>query len=99
LTGARDNPGPTDRAGISVAIVILAAGRSSRVSPAAGHKLLSTFEGIPLVRRVTMRALNSHANNVDLVTGFRHSDIAHCLEGLDITIARNPGHPVSGRRR
>jgi molybdenum cofactor cytidylyltransferase len=75
---------------ISVAIIILAAGRSSRMSPEAGHKLLSTFDGVPLVRRMALRAIESKAIDIYAVTGFRHKQIESCLVGLDMTIAFNP---------
>jgi len=75
---------------ISVAIIILAAGRSSRMSPEAGHKLLSTFDGVPLVRRMALRAIESKAIGIYAVTGFRHKQIEACLVGLDMTIAFNP---------
>lgn len=75
---------------ISAAIIILAAVRPSTMSPAAGHKLLSTFDGIPLVRRMALRAVESKANDVYAVTGFRHKQIKACLVGLDVTIAFNP---------
>jgi len=75
---------------ISVAIIILAAGRSSRMSSDAGHKLLSTFDGVPLVRRMALRAIESKAKHVYAVAGFRHEEIKACLVDLDMTIAFNP---------
>ncbi len=75
---------------ISVAIIILAAGRSSRMLPDAGHKLLSTFDGVPLVRRMALRAIESKALGIYAVTGFRHMQIEDCLVGLDMRIAFNP---------
>lgn len=77
---------------ISVAILILAAGRSSRMSPAAGHKLLARFDGVPFVRRTALRAIASRARHVYAVTGFRHDEIVNCLAGLDLTVAINPAY-------
>ncbi|MBO9124041.1 MULTISPECIES: nucleotidyltransferase family protein [unclassified Rhizobium] len=90
MTNERDFPERPRRPGISVAIVILAAGRSSRMSPDIGHKLLAKFDGIPLVRRVALRATESKAEHVYAVTGFRHEDIEDCLASLDVTVAFNP---------
>lgn len=76
-------------ADISVAIIILAAGRSSRMSPDGGHKLLSTFDGVAMVRRMALRAIESKAVNIYAVTGFRHEQIEACLVDLDMQIAFN----------
>lgn len=83
-------PNRSLKAGISVAIIILAAGRSSRMSSDAGHKLLSTFDGVPLVRRMAVRAIESKASHVYAITGFRHEEIEACLVDLNLTIAFNP---------
>ncbi len=90
MTNKQELPNQSARPDISVAIIILAAGRSSRMSPDAGHKLLSTFNGVPLVRRMALRAIESMANDVYAVTGFTHKQIEACLVGLDMTIAFNP---------
>lgn len=90
MTNEQDLPDRPRRPDISVAIVILAAGRSSRMSGDIGHKLLATFDGIPLVRHVALQAVGSKARHVYAVTGFRHEDIEDCLAGLDVTVAFNP---------
>ncbi len=84
-------PGRAGRSDISVGIVILAAGRSTRMSTDIGHKLLATFGGVPLVRRVALQAIESRAKQVYAVTGFRHEEIGDCLAGLEITLTFNPG--------
>ena len=83
-------PDRLPRDDISVAIIILAAGRSSRLSPNIGHKLLALFDGVPLVRRVALRAIGSKAKHVYAVTGFRHEEIESCLTGLGIAVVFNP---------
>ncbi|EJC85342.1 hypothetical protein Rleg4DRAFT_7669 [Rhizobium leguminosarum bv. trifolii WSM2297] len=42
---------------MSVAIILLAAGRASRMGVGGPHKLLAEFAGVPLVRRSAERAL------------------------------------------
>ncbi|MGO7733751.1 NTP transferase domain-containing protein, partial [Rhizobium johnstonii] len=45
----------------SVAIVILAAGKASRMGEGGKHKLLDEFDGMPLVRRSALTALAADA--------------------------------------
>lgn len=74
---------------LRVGIIILAAGKASRMGEGGRHKLLAEFEGAPLVRRVTERALDAVAGPVVVVTGFRASEISACLEGLPVEIEEN----------
>lgn len=90
MTSEQELSNRSARPDISVAIIILAAGRSSRMSPDAGHKLLATFDGVPLVRRVAIRAIECKASRIYVVTGYRHEEIETCLVDLDMTIAFNP---------
>ncbi len=92
MPSEQDFPGRPRSRDLSVAIVILAAGRSSRMTPDIGHKLLANFDGIPLVRRVALRAIGSKAEHVYAVTGFRHEEIEDCLADLDITVAFNSAY-------
>jgi molybdenum cofactor cytidylyltransferase len=87
-----DLPVGSGRGKISVAIIMLAAGRSSRMSPAAGHKLLATFDGVPLARRMALRAIASTADDVQVITGFRRKEIEACLLDLDMKLAFNPDY-------
>ncbi len=73
---------------VSVAIILLAAGKASRMG--GPHKLLAEFSGVPLVRRTAERALSSGADSVTVVTGYRHEDIAVALVGLALDLAHNP---------
>jgi len=77
-------PGPLP----SVAIVLLAAGKASRMGEGGPHKLLATFDGVPLVRRMAERALATGVPTI-VVTGHRHGDIALALAGLDVALVHN----------
>ena len=80
-----------ERKPLKIAALILAAGSASRMG-AAGHKLLARFEGLPLVRRSALAALESQAESVTVVTGFRGDDVAAALEGLALRRVQNPDH-------
>jgi len=54
------------------------------------NKLLALFDGKPLVRRATERALGSKAANTIVVTGHQHERVRSALSGLDVTLADNP---------
>lgn len=75
-----------------VAIIVLAAGSASRMGEGAGHKLLATFEGEPLIRRLSTRACASSARQVVVVTGHRAEDIAAATAGTGVTLIHNPDH-------
>ena len=68
--------------------VILAAGRSSRMG--GPHKLLATFDGVPLIRLSVLTALASQARRVRVVVGHRSAEIKRALAGLDVDITDNP---------
>ncbi|KPH05070.1 nucleotidyltransferase family protein (plasmid) [Rhizobium acidisoli] len=78
--------------GASVAIVILAAGKASRMGGGGKHKLLAEFDGLPLVRRSALTALGSDAASVVVVTGHRRRDIETALGGLALTLVDNPDY-------
>lgn len=61
---------PPSRDQVSVAIILLAAGKASRMGVGGPHKLLAEFAGVPLVRRSAERAVSSGANPGTVVTGF-----------------------------
>lgn len=75
---------------ISVAVVLLAAGRASRMGEGGPHKLLAEFDGMPLVRRSATTALSSGAAAVIAVTGHRREDIEQALAGLSVQPVHNP---------
>jgi molybdenum cofactor cytidylyltransferase len=72
----------------SVAIVLLAAGKASRMGEGGPHKLLATFNGVPLVRRMALTA-RAAAALVIVVTGHRRIEVEAALEGLDIETVWN----------
>lgn len=76
----------------SVAIVILAAGKASRMGEGGKHKLLAEFDGVPLVRRSALAALAADAASVIVVTGHRRSEIEAALDGLALTFIDNPDY-------
>ncbi|MBY5791785.1 molybdopterin-guanine dinucleotide biosynthesis protein MobA [Rhizobium leguminosarum bv. viciae] len=76
----------------SVAIVILAAGKASRMGEGGKHKLLAEFDGVPLVRRSALTALAADAASVIVVTGHRRSEIEAALDGLALTFIDNPDY-------
>ncbi|RWD82831.1 MAG: 4-diphosphocytidyl-2C-methyl-D-erythritol kinase [Mesorhizobium sp.] len=71
-----------------VDIVLLAAGRSSRMG--GPNKLLALFDGEPLVRRTAERALGSKAASTIVVTGHQRERVRSVLSGLDVRLADNP---------
>ncbi|KAA9384115.1 nucleotidyltransferase family protein [Neorhizobium galegae] len=56
------------------------------------HKLLAEFDGIPLVRRSAVAALDTRASSVTVVTGHRHQEIEAALGGLDLRYVHNPNY-------
>ncbi|RUM07883.1 nucleotidyltransferase family protein [Rhizobium chutanense] len=76
----------------SVAIVILAAGKASRMGKGGKHKLLAEFDGVPLVRRCALTALGSDAAAVIVVTGHRRPEIEAALGGLPLVLVENPDY-------
>ncbi|RWQ48313.1 NTP transferase domain-containing protein, partial [Mesorhizobium sp.] len=82
-------PAPkSESAELKVDIVLLAAGRSSRMG--GPNKLLALFDGQPLVRRSADRALGSKASGTVVVTGHQRERVRAALSGLDVTFADNP---------
>jgi molybdenum cofactor cytidylyltransferase len=78
----------------SVGIVLLAAGKASRMGEGGPHKLLATFDGVPLVRRMAKAARRANGP-VAVVTGHRHEDVSAALTGLAVEIVYN-GDYASG---
>ncbi|QRM55621.1 molybdopterin-binding/glycosyltransferase family 2 protein [Sinorhizobium sp. BG8] len=77
---------------LSVAVVVLAAGKASRMGSDGRHKLLAEFDGEPLVRRSVEAALRARPARVVIVTGHRASDVEAALAGLPVEVARNPDY-------
>lgn len=76
-----------------VETVVLAAGRASRMGPEGGHKLLATFDGVPLVRRSVVNALAADIGRVIVVTGHREPEIRTALGDLPVVLVSNPDYP------
>ncbi len=76
----------------ALGLVVLAAGRASRMGEGGHHKLLAEFEGEPLVRRSVRQALEAKVGPVTVVTGHRNAEIADALAGLPIKLADNPDY-------
>ncbi|MGJ8570785.1 MAG: NTP transferase domain-containing protein [Hoeflea sp.] len=73
----------------AVGVVLLAAGRASRMGEQSGHKLLAAFDGEALIRKMARTALSSAACQTVVVTGHRGADIAARLSGLDVELVHN----------
>jgi len=70
-----------------VAIVILAAGRATRMS--GFNKLLSTIGNVPLVRISTAEAVYRGEGPVIVVTGHMAHEIRNAVTGLSVTVVHN----------
>ncbi|NTJ65808.1 NTP transferase domain-containing protein [Agrobacterium rhizogenes] len=97
LMEIQSRPRPRDIAAkpaseISVAIVLLAAGKASRMGEGGSHKLLAEFDGVPLVRRSASTALASGASDIIAVTGHRQDEIGKALDGLALQQVFNPDY-------
>ncbi|MGB8365888.1 MAG: NTP transferase domain-containing protein [Rhizomicrobium sp.] len=92
LTEIHSRPQPRDQRPVHlpraprIAVVILAAGLSSRMGR---NKLLAEIDGMPLLRRVAEAAIASSAGPVILVTGNEADDVERTVSGLPLSIARN----------
>ena len=75
---------------MSVAAIILAAGRGTRFGRAP--KMLAEFEGKPLVVRVAEAALEAQAEPVIVVVGHEGAAVSAALAGLRVTIVENPDY-------
>lgn len=70
-----------------VAAVILAAGASSRMGR---NKMLLDVDGVPMVRRAALVAIEAGASPVVVVVGNDEQQVRDALSGLDCTFALNP---------
>jgi molybdenum cofactor cytidylyltransferase len=83
----REEPLQTGR---TIAAVVLAAGRSSRMG--GPNKLLAEIGGRPLVRIVVDAVLASKARPLLVVTGHERERVERALAGLPITVVHNPNY-------
>ncbi|MGF1610337.1 MAG: NTP transferase domain-containing protein [Kiloniellales bacterium] len=80
-------PAPAAPRAPSIAAVVLAAGRSTRMGPV--NKLLADVAGAPMVRRVAEAVLASRAEPVVVVTGHNRDKVEAALTGLGVTTVHN----------
>lgn len=73
----------------TVGCVVLAAGMGTRY--ADGNKLLSTIDGVPIVRRAVLTFLAS-VDDVVVVIGHESPAVRTALDGLDITLVVNENY-------
>jgi molybdenum cofactor cytidylyltransferase len=74
----------------SIAAVVLAAGRSTRMG--AINKLIAEIGGKPLVRIAAEQALASRAGPVIVVTGHERERVEAALNGLPVKLVHNPDY-------
>jgi molybdenum cofactor cytidylyltransferase len=72
----------------SVAALVLAAGRSTRMG--GPNKLVAEIGGKPLVRIAAEQALGSRAKPVIVVTGHQRERVEAALAGLPVRLVHNP---------
>ncbi|RVT69951.1 nucleotidyltransferase family protein (plasmid) [Agrobacterium tumefaciens] len=72
---------------LTIAVLVLAAGRSTRTG--GSHKLLATFDGIPLIRRSVLAACGSACDNVVVVTGHLDDEIRSVIEDIPAQVVHN----------
>jgi molybdenum cofactor cytidylyltransferase len=73
-----------------IGIIVLAAGRSSRMG--TRNKLTEEIDGKPIVHRVVQAALESRARPIVVVTGHQADDVKSRLNGLDVKVVHNPDY-------
>ena len=81
----RTEPSPEE--GRSIAAIVLAAGRSTRMG--AVNKMLAEIGGKPLVRIAAEQALASRAKPVIVVTGHEREKVEQALAGLPVRFVHN----------
>jgi molybdenum cofactor cytidylyltransferase len=72
----------------SIAAIVLAAGRSTRMG--GSNKLIAEIGGKPLVRIAAEQALASRAKPVIVVTGHQREQVEAALAGLPVKLVHNP---------
>ncbi|MFN4206112.1 MAG: NTP transferase domain-containing protein [Agrobacterium albertimagni] len=73
----------------ALGLVVLAAGRASRMGEGGRHKLLAEFEGEPLVRRSVRQAIEAGVGPVTVITGHRSDEVTAALSGLAAEVTEN----------
>lgn len=83
-------PEPAPAPERSVVAVVLAAGQSRRMG--GPNKLLANLDAKPLVRRAAEAALASDAALVTVVVGHQAAAVQDALDGLNVTLVKNPDY-------
>lgn len=73
---------------MSVAAIVLAAGKASRFAP--GNKLTACIAGTPIVRHVVNAAIGARAAPIVVVTGYFEQEIRATLADLHVIGCHNP---------
>lgn len=81
---------PPEREALSIAALVLAAGRGTRMG--GPNKLLELVGGRPVVRRVVEAALAGEASPVIVVTGHDGARVRTALDGLPVQFVENPDY-------
>lgn len=72
-----------------IGVVVLAAGRASRMGEGGAHKLLAEFDGEALVHRVVRQAVAARLGPVFVVTGHRAAEVSAVLSGTGAVLVQN----------
>jgi len=75
-----------------VAVIVLAAGQSTRFSDAGAHKLLARLGDAAVVRHAVRAAIESGVGDVHVVTGAQAAGVAAALHGLDVRLVHEPAY-------
>ena len=75
-----------------LAVIVLAAGQSSRFSDGGSHKLLARLGDATVVRHAVRAATESGVGDVHVVTGAEAAGVAAALDGLDVRLVHEPAY-------
>jgi molybdenum cofactor cytidylyltransferase len=81
---------PAPEKGRNIAVIVLAAGRSTRMGSI--NKMLAEIGGKPLVRIAAEQALASRAKPVIVVTGHERAQVEAALAGLPVRFTHNAAY-------
>jgi molybdenum cofactor cytidylyltransferase len=73
-----------------VAVIVLAAGRSTRFTGADQSKLLALVGGVAVVRRAVDSAIAAAVGEVVVITGARPIEVEHALSGTQARFVHEP---------
>jgi molybdenum cofactor cytidylyltransferase len=75
-----------------LAVIVLAAGQSTRFSDRGAHKLLARLGDATVVRHAVRAAMESGVGDVYVVTGAEAAGVAVALGGLDVRLVHEPAY-------